>query len=49
MTDFLTDSNNTKKKEPIIEYRQIEKETILVDYVFNMLFEMVEKQNEDKD
>lgn len=46
MSEFLNDSPTENKKAPVIEYHMVEKETLLVDQVFNMLFEMVE--NEDK-
>lgn len=47
MSEFLNDSPIEERKVPIIEYHMVEKETLLVDQVFNMLFEMVENQDKD--
>ena len=47
MSEILNDSPTEDKKIPIIEYRMVEKETLLVDQVFNMLFEMVENQDKN--
>ena len=47
MSEILNDSPTKDKKVPIIEYHMVEKETLLVDQVFNMLFEMVENQDKN--
>ena len=49
MTDFLNDSQKKKNKEHTVVYRHVEKETILIEQVFNMLFEMVEENNNPTD
>ena len=48
MSEFLNNSPTKDKKVPIIEYRIVEQETLLVDQVFNMLFEMVENQEKTR-
>jgi len=45
MSEFLNDSPTEDKKVPTVEYRLVEKETLLIDQVFNMLFEIVENQD----
>ena len=45
MSNLLNSSSGNKNIEPTVNYRQIEKETILIEQVFNMLFEMTEKNN----
>lgn len=45
MNEFLNDSIEEKKKEPTVVYLHVEKETLMIEQVFNMLFEMVEKND----
>lgn len=42
MTSKPTTPKDDTKKEPIVIYRQVEKETLMIEIVFNMLFEMLE-------
>jgi hypothetical protein len=46
MSEFLNDSP-TEDKVSIVEYRLVEKETLLIDQVFDMLFEIVENQDKN--
>ena len=45
MTDILNDSTSNRKKEPTVVYRQVEKETILVEQVFNFLFQTLDEED----
>ncbi len=49
MNDFLNDSTDKKKKEPTVVYRQVEKETIMIELVFDMLFEILEQNDKSTD
>lgn len=49
MTSKSTTPRDNTKKEPIVVYRQVEKETLMIEIVFNMLFEMLEYERKITD
>jgi len=49
MTNKSTTPRGNTKKEPIVVYRQVEKETLMIEIVFNMLFEMLEDESKITD